>query len=394
MALATGGIGLASILLTALLVLNSPDPFSRVAAGLAELLALLLLPMLGLRLYRRETAFRTLVENSPDAVIRYDLQCRRIYCNPAQTSITGVPNTELLGKTADERSPFPVEVAAAYAALVRQAIEHAQAAETELNWERQGVPACLHLRLVPELDGEGRVVGALAVARDISRIKQTEATLRQSRDLLRALAAHRESKHETERQQLAYQIHEDLAQNLSALRMNIALIEINSESAASAQLARTMRDTVDHSIARVRDMVAMLRPAVLNHGLAPALHWLTDDFKSVGFGFEFDLALQEDVVLNDRACTFLFRVAQEALINVALHAMATHVRLSLSTHAGVCRLLVRDNGRGFDPSAPRGGNSFGLIGLAEQARYLGGDFSVDSSPGRGTVVQVGVPADT
>lgn len=375
---------------------------------LGSIMALAVLPVLGWRrrqvavrpvrrtallLAQRESEFRTLAEHSSDVIIRYDIQCRRIYCSPAQTHVTGVPCSELLGKTEDERSPFPAEVATAYAGLVRRVIDTGEAGETELNWERMGAVACLQVRLTPEFDNRGRVVGALAVGRDISKLKQTEATLRQSRDLLRALAAHRESKHENERRRLADQIHEDLAQNLSALRMNIALLESNRAPLATAQLAQTMRDTVDHSIARVRDMVAMLRPAVLNHGLVPALHWLADDFKSVGCGVEFHLALQEDIAMDEQACTFLFRAAQEALINVALHAMATRVHLSLSTLAGSCRLLIRDNGCGYDPSAPRGGNAFGLIGLAEQARYLGGDLSVDSAPGRGTAIQVRVPAN-
>lgn len=339
---------------------------------------------------QRENGFRTLVENSPDSIIRYDRECRRIYCNPAQAQASGMPNAELLGKTTEEYSPFPADVARAYATLVRQVFDNAQAGEMELNWERNGVPACLHMRVNPEFDGEGRVVSALAVGRDVSVFKQAETHLRKSRDVLRALAAHQETEHEKTRQELAFQIHEDLAQNLTALRMNISLFEMSGDAASRAPLLKTMSAIAERSIVRIRDIVSMLRPTVLDLGLVPALQWLTDDFE--GVGFQFELALQEDILLNDEVAIFLFRATQEALINIALHAAATHVHLFLDSVTGVCRLVVRDNGCGFDRAAPRREGSFGLIRLSEQARHLGGDLVIDSTCGQGTSFEVQVPA--
>jgi len=238
-------------------------------------------------------------------------------------------------------------------------------------------------------DADGRPLRTLGTVQNITEAKLAEKRLRESRDIVRALAAHQETKHEKERKELAYQIHEDLAQNLAALRLNISLFEMSGESAPSAPLLKAMHDIADRSITRIRDIVSMLHPTVLDLGLVPALHWLTDDFK--GFGFHFDLALPEDILISDEASTLLFRAAQEALLNIALHAAATHIHLSLATVAGVCRLVVRDNGCGFDPAAPRREGRFGLIRLTEQARYLGGDLSIDSSPDRGTALHIRVP---
>src|SRR5262249_26953065 len=137
--------------------------------------------------------------------------------------------------------------------LLRQVVTQARPAELELNWARAGQDTCVRLHLRPELDRDGRVVGVLAMGCDISQLKRTEAGLRQSHELLRALTAHRESRHEKERQRLANQIHEDLAQNLSALRMAIAAFEIDGESPAQLPRLRGMRDIVDSSIARIRD---------------------------------------------------------------------------------------------------------------------------------------------
>jgi PAS domain S-box-containing protein len=340
---------------------------------------------------RRAAEFRTLADNSPDAIVRYDRAGRRLYCNPALATAVGVPQAALLGKSIAEFSPFPADVAQAKAALVRQVMDSGRTGDIELHWERKGVPACLQVRITPEFDAAGRVVSALSVGRDISALKQAEARLHKSHDILRALAAHQETEREKERQEIASQIHEDLAQNLSALRMNISLVEMNAEAAPRVPLLKGMREIVDRSIARIRDLVSVLRPTVLDLGLVPALHWLTDDFK--GVGFQFELALPRELALRDEASIFLFRAAQEIMINVALHAGATHVHLSLASVAGVCHLRVRDNGRGFDPGAPRAQNTFGLIGMAAQAQHLGGGLLVDSKPGQGTLIEVRVPVD-
>jgi len=241
-------------------------------------------------------------------------------------------------------------------------------------------------------DADGRPLRTLGTVQNITEAKLAEARLRKSRDIVRALAAHQETEHEKERRKLAYDIHEDLAQNLAALRLNISLFEMSAESIPGAHLLKTISAIADRSIVRIRDIVSVLRPTVLDLGLVPALHWLTDDFK--GFGFQFDLALPEDILLNDEVSTFLFRAAREALLNVALHAAATHIHVSLNTVAGVCRLAVRDNGCGFDPAAPQREGSFGLIGLTEQARYLGGDLSIDSTPDQGTALEIRVPGLT
>ncbi|MDO8699332.1 MAG: PAS domain S-box protein [Rhodoferax sp.] len=239
-------------------------------------------------------------------------------------------------------------------------------------------------------NADGRPLRTLGTVQNITEAKLAEARLRKSHDILRALAAHQETEHEKVRRQLAYDIHEDLAQNLAALRLNISLFERSGESIQAAALLNTMSAIADSSIVRIRDIVSMLRPTVLDLGLVPALHWLTDDFK--GFGFQFDLVLPEDILLNDDVSTFLFRAAQEALINSALHAAATHIHLSLDTVAGVCCMVVRDNGCGFDPAAPRREGCFGLIRLTEQARNLGGYLSIDSRSDQGAALEFHVPA--
>jgi len=338
----------------------------------------------------REAEFRTLAENSPDIIVRYDRDGRRIYCNPAITRLTGLSHTELLGKTTAERSPYPEAAAKAYTALVRQVVLNGEAGEMDIDWERDGRPACLRLRIAPEFDGEGRVISALAVGRDVSLLKQAEERMRQSHDILRALAIHRTDEQEAERRDLARRMHEDLAQNLSALGMNLSLLEMGAASLPIADTLATLREILNRSIIRVRDMVTMLRPTVLDMGIASALGWLANDFAK-GLNLKFTLDIQDDIRLNDESATFLFRAAQEALINTALHGAATHVHVSFVRRDDHCLLMIRDNGLGFDLGAPRRANAFGLIGLTEQARHLGGDLIIRAKPNQGVTLEILIP---
>jgi len=250
-------------------------------------------------------------------------------------------------------------------------------------------PVDISLSQLPDISG--RVGAICATIRDITALKVAEQRLRQSRDIVRALVAHKANEQEKERKYLVHQIHEDLAQNLAAMRMKISMAERCGEPAARAALLKGMHDIAEHSIARIRDIVSVLRPTALDLGLIPALRWLIDDFK--GIGFRFDLALRDDILVSDEVSTLLFRATQEALLNIALHAAATRIRVSLDHVDGACHLQVRDNGCGFDPAEPGRDGSFGLIDLTEQTRFLGGDLSVDSSPGRGTVLHIHLPVD-
>lgn len=344
-------------------------------------------------LARREAEFRTIVENTSDTIARYDLNCRRLYCNPALAAASKVDIGELLGKTPAECSPFSPAAAETYTNVVRLVLTSAQACQTEVHWENNGIPACMQLRVTPEFDSAGQIVSAFAIGRDVSALKQSEEHLRQSHDILRALAQHREGEHEAERREIVRQIHEDLAQNLSALRMNIGLIQFNGAAAPFQPTLETMRDISDRCIVRIRDMVSMLRPTVLELGIVHALQWLTRDFaKRIGFKYDLDLPPQDDIGLDDEKSTFLFRAAREALVNITLHAAASQISLTLRKRDGRYRLSIRDNGRGFDTGRPYPAGAFGLIGLTEQAHHLGGILSVKSTLRQGTTLEIDLPA--
>lgn len=333
----------------------------------------------------------TVLNTLPDLVWLKDSDGVYLACNPAFERFFGAGEAAIVGKT--DYDFVDRELADFFRQKDQEAIVANRICVNEetITYADDGRSGILETRKVPVLDDDGEVIGVLGIGRDVSALKQAEERLRQSHDTLRALAVHQKTEHEEERRELAHLIHENLAQSLSALRMHLSLLEMKTETAAQPAQLKDMRDIADQCISRSRALVSMLRPTALDVGIVPALRWLADDFGK-GVGLKFELSLQEEVDLDDETATFLFRAAREALINTALHAAATQVGLSLRVVDGFCALVVRDNGCGFNPGAPRSAGTFGLLGLAEQARHLGGVLLVDAAPARGATLEIRVPA--
>lgn len=340
----------------------------------------------------RERELRDLAENSPDVIIRYDRDGKINYCNRVPLGCDlgcllcnrcRITETALVEKDAAGAEQTLADI-------VRNVLKTGDCGETDLTWNKEGVITCLQVRVVPELDPQGQVASALAVARDITRLKQMEIHMRQSRDTLRALAAHLEAQREDERRSVTRQVHEDLAQNLVVLRMYISMMRTSCLATSDATLVAAAQGIADQCIVRSRDMVTMLRPTVLDMGIVPALRWLAADFRE-GCGLAVQLRLPEEIHLDDDSATFIFRAAQEALINTMLHAAATEARIVLDADDEWCRLTVRDNGQGFDPEPQAGDGCFGLIRMRQQTQHLGGELFIISRPHQGTTLKVQIP---
>jgi signal transduction histidine kinase len=142
----------------------------------------------------------------------------------------------------------------------------------------------------------------------------------------------------------------------------------------------------------VRNVAASLRPVALDMGIQPALEWLVDDFASHA-GIAATLLVEDDtIVLDEDSETTVFRIVQESLTNVARHADATEVTVTLGSVGEVCLVTVQDDGVGFNPARVCK-TSLGLLGMRERVWMVGGDIEIDSAPGKGTTVVVRVPLD-
>jgi signal transduction histidine kinase len=248
---------------------------------------------------------------------------------------------------------------------------------------------------------------------DITERKRTEEALQQYAERLRALAAQMAEVAEDERQRLARELHDQVGQNLTALGINLNIIRMQMPEEAAAPVRSRLDDSlslVEQTAARIRDVMADLRPPVLDdYGLVAALHWYGEQFAR-----RTDIATavegEEPVPrLAARVENALFRIAQEALTNVAKHAQATQVTVTVEVDGGTLRLVVADDGIGFDPSTtpfdpaqdklrtspaplaePAGGRGWGLLTMTERAEAVGGRCRIESDSRQGTRVVVEV----
>lgn len=221
--------------------------------------------------------------------------------------------------------------------------------------------------------------------------RELNARLEETGDMLRALAARRESAREEERGRIARELHDELGQRLTALRLKINL---QAATGVSTDAGRgELLDMVDNTIRIVRNVSSLLRPAVLDLGIAAALEWLAGEFRrNTGIPCQLDLPAGE-VTLPPGQAIALFRIAQESLTNVGRYAAAGEVHITFRCEGENYILEVRDDGVGFTPDQAPRPKSFGLIGIRERALAAGGDAVVLSAPAQGTTIRVTLPVN-
>lgn len=240
---------------------------------------------------------------------------------------------------------------------------------------------------------EGRaVVEYIGITADITARKKAELSLVQSQRLIQDLHDRRETAREDERKHLARELHDDLAQTLLALRLQLAgfAYEFSATLPGLADRARAMTTIVDESIGILRGAISNLRPVALDVGVLAALEWLADQFSvenHLPCRWRCDLA---SVQLPEKSTIGIFRIAQEALRNVARHAQASAATVTFKCSNNRYILEIADDGCGFDSSA-RPVKSFGLVGIMERASALGGTLRIDTAPGSGTTVCLDIP---
>jgi signal transduction histidine kinase len=194
---------------------------------------------------------------------------------------------------------------------------------------------------------------------------------------------------ELERRRLARELHDETGQALVSVLMGLRLVEQETEGAAEAMIG-DLRDTVTTAIQELRALAVELRPTALDDfGLGPALERLVETFgRRTGINVDLDVSRLDAARLDERVETALYRIVQEALTNIAKHAGATNASVVAGRSADTMRLVVEDDGGGFDPEAAGGG--LGLVSMRERAELVGGELALESSPA-GTTVTAVVP---
>jgi two-component system sensor histidine kinase UhpB len=234
--------------------------------------------------------------------------------------------------------------------------------------------------------------------RDITRRRQTETELLRSREQLRALAARLQAVREEERTHVAREIHDELGQMLTGLKMDLRGIESHLEEINDTRLnpvldkAVAATELTDALVKSVQRIAAELRPGILDRlGMVSAIAHEADQFQQ-RTKIVCHLQLPPDEPeLPFEASTAMFRIFQEAMTNVARHAHASEVSIALQFRRGFLTLEIRDNGRGIQAGDLLGPHSLGILGMKERARQLGGDVTFESLSGGGTAVKVEIP---
>jgi signal transduction histidine kinase len=228
---------------------------------------------------------------------------------------------------------------------------------------------------------------------------KAENELMASREALRKLSANLQDVRENEKTRIARELHDDLGQQLTALKMDLSSIQQmldGSPAATPSILAQLqgMRRLIDTTVGSVRRIAADLRPVMLDDlGLLPAIEWLINDF-TVRYGIGVERRIEPGTLEFSRdGATALFRIMQEGLTNVVRHAQASHVTILLAIEGEQCLLRISDDGRGATPDEieGRGEKSFGLLGIRERAHILGGSISIDTAAQRGFILTVMLP---
>jgi signal transduction histidine kinase len=226
----------------------------------------------------------------------------------------------------------------------------------------------------------------------IEELKQAEQKLAESHEELRNLTIYREEARELERKRIAQDLHDDLGQKLTGLRMQVSLLKIQygSENPALAKQVTILKEYIDETIQVVRDVAAQLRPAVLDMGIVSALEWQTEGFTRMT-GIHCTLvANNKNIELNSEQSTTIFRIVQESLTNIMRHAHAKQVEVKLTPQKESYLLEVTDDGIGFDMNSLRN-KTFGLIGMRERALVLDGEYEIHSALGQGTKLTIRIP---
>lgn len=336
--------------------------------------------------------FQTTFDSAAVGITLCDLAGRFLLVNRALCGTVGYTEDELLRKSFhDIIHPDDLQKSVRFAErLLANEIPSYQTEKRYYHKDGKTVWVLLSVTLVR--DAEGAPLYFIGQVLDISARKRMEQQLIESRERLRDLAAHRDAVREEERKRIALEIHDEMGQLLTALKMDISLVL--KRSGMDPELARKMsdmRELAEKSIRIVRQVASNLRPAALNLGLVPALEWLVEDFgQRTEIAYELNLS-GKDIKLDDMRATAAFRIVQESLTNVARHSGASEVVVSLRRTPRALRLEVADNGRGFEPVAAMRGHSFGLLGIRERVQALGGALRITSSPGKGTVVSIRIP---
>ena len=333
----------------------------------------------------RTREITSILRYTPDVVSIKDRSGRYTLINTCFEAILGRTNDEVRGLT--DGDLFPTEVARQFRENDSKVLRERRSFQFEEQKPHPDGTTHFYLSVkFPFYGADGEASGVCEIATDITEVKKAQ-------DQLRRLSASIMASQEKERAAIARELHDELGQVLTALRMDSVWMtkRLENRDPAAARRAHDMCRLIDKNIEDVRGMAIRLRPGVLDDlGLVAALEWFTADIERRS---EMVCAFEHDAMppIDEAVATAAYRIAQEALTNTVRHARATKASVVLQAGGQGLILKVRDNGRGFDPHGVSASEGIGLTGMNERANLVGGCLRVRSAHGRGTEIRLEVP---
>jgi PAS domain S-box-containing protein len=347
-------------------------------------------------LARGEARLRGILDSAMDAIITIDGTQQIVIFNSAAEAMFGCPQEEAVG--ASLARFIPERFRRVHGDHVRSFGETVTASRrmgalrivTGLRRNGEEFPIDASISQVTEPDSKFYTV----ILRDVTARVRAEEALRRSKEELQELGAAAHQAREQEKNRVARELHDELAQSLTALQMDVSWCKekLPLGQDAFAKKLEWMETLLDSTVKATRRIAADLRPLMLDDlGLLPAIEWLVQSFTE-RTTVACELAVSNpELRLHNVHSTAVFRIVQESLANIAKHARASRAEVAIEQSGSDVTISVRDDGMGFSPQDPRKPNSLGLLGLRERAYLLGGEAAITSAPGQGTHIEVRLP---
>jgi PAS domain S-box-containing protein len=345
-----------------------------------------------------EEQFRSLAEQSPNMIF-INQAGRIIYANQRCEEVMGYTREEFTSASFDFRTLIVPE---SRARISESFSRHSKGEDVPpyeyglLTNKGERIDAIITTKMI----NYRHAPAILGIVTDISDRKRSETELLISREQLRNLSNRLQAIREEESRRIAREIHDELGQALTALKMDLsALDEKILESPAQPDQAvigklASMSDLIDSAIRSVRRIGSELRPVALDSlGLIAAIEWQAGEFRQrTGIRCTWSLP-GDDIEIDRERSTAIFRILQESLTNITRHAGASEVKISFSITDAALILRIEDNGRGMVRTDKLKEGSFGILGMRERASLFGGTIGIESTPGHGTILRATIPLD-
>ncbi|WP_141266235.1 ABC transporter substrate binding protein [Thermodesulfovibrio sp. Kuro-1] len=337
-----------------------------------------------------EEKYRDLYDNAPDMYHSVDKNGIIIECNETEAKMLGYKKEEIIGKPI---TYFMTEESKKAQAEFFPNIEKYSFIQVERDFIRKdGSVFTASLNVYVEVDEKGNFVKTKTIGRDITYRKQIEEELRKSREALRKLSVYLQNIRENERKEIAKEIHDELGQSLTALKLSLSWIKKRVEDEFLNKKFDETLTIVNALIKQVQNISNRLRPSLIDYlTLEDAIMWQVKEFeRNTSIVCNVDIA-EHGIKLSKNVSLTLFRIFQEALTNIARHANATEVDIKMFRSEASILLIIKDNGTGISDEKIKSPESFGLMAMRERAYSINATLDIHRSYEGGTEIIISVP---